>query len=208
MIRKVVFAAVLISLIFAPGALADERFELTPFVGYRFAGDFDNISDPTLTYRAVDVGDSETYGLIFDINMGENAQIELSWSRQDTTLTGKQYSGPNVDLTDTTIDYWHVGGNILFGDSLDDGRGFLTFSIGGTHFSPDAYSGSTQFSFGFGGGGKFYFSDLFGVRVQGKLLSTYVNSSTSWWCAGGCWTVSNPNYLLQAEVDVGLIFRF
>lgn len=208
MLRKLVFAAVLITLTIAPNAFADDKFEVTPFIGYRFGGDFDDIYDPTLTYRAVDISESEAYGLIFDINMGENAQIELSWSRQDTSLTGKQYNGPDVDLTDTTVDYWHIGGNLLFGDSLDDARGFLAFSLGGTHFSPDNFSGETQFSFGFGGGVKFYFSDLFGVRLQGKLLSTYVNSSTDWWCSYNCWTVSTGNYVLQAEIDAGLIFRF
>jgi hypothetical protein len=208
MIRKIIFAAALIAIALAPDALADERFELTPFIGYRFGGDFDNISDPNSQFRSVDVDDSEAYGLIFDINMGENAQIELSWSGQDTTLTGKQYNGPDVDFTDTRIDYWHVGGNLLFGDSLDDGRGFLAFSIGGTHSSPENFSSETQFSFGFGGGAKFYLSDTFGVRLQGKLLSTYINSSTSWWCSFGCWTVNTGNYLLQAEIDAGLIVRF
>jgi hypothetical protein len=208
MIRKIVLTSALIMLAVVPCAIADEKFEFTPFIGYRFGGDFDNINDPNSQFRAVDVGDSEAYGLIFDINMGENAQIELSWARQDTTLTGKQYSGPNVELGDTTIDYWHIGGNLLFGDSLDDARGFLAFSLGGTHFSPQNFSGETDFSFGFGGGVKFYFSDLIGIRLQGKLLSTYINSSTSWWCSYGCWTVSTGNYLVQAEIDAGLIFRF
>jgi hypothetical protein len=208
MMRRAASAAALIAVAFTPGALADDKFEITPFVGYRFGGDFDNLNDPNSRFRAVDVDDSEAYGLIFDINMGESAQIELSWARQDTSLTAKQYSGPNVDLTDTTVDYWHVGGNLLFGDSLDEARGFLAFSIGGTHVSPQDFSGETRFSFGFGGGAKFYLSDLIGIRVQGKLLSTYINSSTSWWCSFGCWTVSTGNYLLQAEIDAGLIFRF
>ena len=208
MIRKIIFVVALIAIAMAPDAVADERFELTPFIGYRFGGDFDNIRDPDGQIRSVDVGDSETYGLIFDINIGENAQIELSWSHQDTDLTAKLFDGSKEDLADATIDFWHVGGNLLFGDSLDDGRGFLSFSIGGTHLSPEGFSSETQFSFGFGGGVKFYFNDTVGVRLQGKLLSTYINSSTSWWCAYGCYTVSHGNYLLQAEVDAGLIVRF
>jgi hypothetical protein len=208
MIRKIVLVAALIALTAVPGAFADDRFEITPFIGYRFGGDFDNINDPNSTIRAVDVDDSEAYGLIFDINMGENAQIELSWASQNTNLTAKQYNGPNVDIGDTRLDYWHIGGNLLFGDSLDDGRGFLTFSLGATYINPADYSSETDFSFGFGGGGKFYFNDTIGVRIQGRLLSTYINSSTSWWCSYGCWTVSTGNYLLQAEIDAGLIFRF
>ena len=208
MIRRIVFAGLLITMVMAPGAFADDRFELTPFIGYRFGGDFDNIRDPNGEIKSVDVGDSEAYGLMFDINMGENTQIELSWSTQNTDLTGRQFNGPNIDFGDTRIDYWHVGGNYVFGDSLDDARGFLTFSIGATHFSPEAFSSETRFSFGFGGGAKFYFNDTIGIRVQGKLLSTYINSSTSWWCSYSCWTVSTGNYLLQAEIDAGLIFRF
>ena len=87
-----------------PAAIADDRFELTPFIGYRFSNSFDNLRDPQNQFRSVDPGDSEAYGLLFDINIGENAQIELSWSTQDTTLVGKQYSGPDVDIADTTID--------------------------------------------------------------------------------------------------------
>ena len=208
MTRRILFVAALIALTVVPGAFADDRFELTPFIGYRFGGDFDNINDPNSQLRAVDVGDSETYGLIFDINMGENAQIELSWSGQSTELTAKQYNGPNVDLGSSRLDYWQVGGNWVFGDSLDDGRGFLNFSLGATYINPEDFSSETQFSIGFGGGAKFYFNDTVGVRVQGRLLSTYINSSTSWWCSYGCWTVSTGNYLLQAEIDAGLIFRF
>jgi len=208
MIRKILLVTALMMLTAVPSAVADDRFEITPFIGYRFGGDFDNINDPNSRIRAVDVEDSEAYGLLFDINLGENGQIELSWASQSTNLTAKQYNGPNVDLGNSRVDYWHIGGNLLFGDSLDDGRGFLTFSIGATNINPDDFSSETDFSFGFGGGMKFYFNDTLGVRLQAKLLSTYINSSSSWWCSYGCWTVTTGNYLLQAEIDAGLIFRF
>jgi len=208
MIRKILLVVALIAIALAPDAVAQDRFELTPFIGYRFGGSFDDINDPNSQITSVDVSDSGAYGLLFDINMSETSQIEVSWSRQDTDMTGKLRDGSKQDLTDTAIDYWHVGGNWLFGDSLDNTRGFVNFTLGATHFSPKEFSSETQFSFAFGGGGKFYFSEVVGIRLQGRLLTTYINSSTSWWCAYGCWAVESGNWLLQAEIDAGLIFRF
>ena len=208
MIRRTIFVVAFIVIAMAPAAVAGERFELTPFIGYRFGGNFDDLHDPDSGISSVDVSDSAAYGLLFDINMGENAQIELSWSRQDTDLTAKLINGPREDLSDSSVEYWHVGGNWLFGDSYDKGRGFVNFSLGATHISPEKFSSETQFSFGFGGGVKYYFSEIIGVRLQGRLLSTYINSSAEWWCAYGCWAVETGNYLFQVELDAGLIFRF
>jgi hypothetical protein len=189
-------------------AMAQDRFELTPFVGYRWGADFD-VQDPDNVFRSLQIDDSGAYGLIFDFNLGEQGQLEFLWNRQETQLQGRTRQGnTRVDITDMDVDYWHVGGNFLFGDDLDDTRGFLNFLLGATHYSPDGFSSETQFSFSFGGGAKFYFSETVGIRVQGRFISTYINSTSQWWCNFGCYTVSVGNYVVQAEVDVGLIFRF
>lgn len=187
---------------------AQDKFELTPFVGYRFGGDFD-VSDPRAVYRSFEIDDSAAYGLMLDINVGENGQVELLWNRQDTELDGQLASNGRLSkVTDLTVDYWHVGGNFLFGDEYDDARGFLNFMAGATHFSPTGFDSETQFSFSFGGGAKFYLSDLIGIRVQARFISTYLNSTSEWFCNPFCYTVSVGNYVVQAEVDAGLIFRF
>lgn len=210
--RKVLLTAIVVTVAFTGVAVAqDQKIEITPFVGYRFNGNFDNIDNrQNPTVQSVSLNDGVAFGFMFDVNLGENAQVEFSWSRQDTTLRARFFNGDRIDVTDLSSDYFHVGGNYLFGDSYDDMRWFVGGSLGATYFDPveAGISGDTQFSFGFQGGFKYFFSDVVGVRVQARLVSTYINSSNGYWCYVWCYYTTYSNYLTDIEVDAGLTLRF
>jgi len=63
----------------------------------------------------------------------------------------------------------------------------------------------SRFSGNIGGGVKYFFSDRIGVRAEGRLYGTYINSDIAWcdplWCYG------TRNELWQFDVAVGLIIR-
>lgn len=210
--RKLALAAVVFMVAVTGVAVAqDQKIEITPFVGYRFNGTFDNVDqrqNPTVS--SVNLTDGLAYGFLFDVNLGENAQVEFSWSRQDSTLQAKFFNGDRETAGDLASNYIHVGGNYLFGDSYDDLRWFIGGSLGATYFDPSesGVSSETQFSFGFQGGFKFFFSDFVGVRVQGRIVSTYINSSDGYWCYFYCFYTTYSNYLTDIEVDGGLVLRF
>lgn len=206
---KIAIAFLLILGATLPSVADDKRIELTPFYGYRFNGSFDDFYDPNGLVRSLDLQDGGVYGLIMDVNMGENAQIELSWSRQETTLRGSLFGGGRVDVTDLDVDYYQVGGNYVFGDDFDDTRGFVGASFGLSYFGPDSrFSSESKFAFAFQGGVKHFFGEGIGIRAQGRLVSTYVNSSPGYWCYVYCYYSSVSNYQVTGEVDLGIVFKF
>jgi len=182
-------------------------WELQPFYGYRFGGDFNKVPSSEIT--DLNISSSDSYGLTLGYAFNDNFELEGIWSRQDTTVRVSFQSDPSEDH-DINVDYYEVGGLLLSGDDLDMKRGFFSFSIGAVTFNPDMLSSETYFTWSIGGGGKFYFNDFIGIRVQGKFLPTYINSNRSGgWCSVyGCYSTYNSNFLTQTEFTVGLIFRF
>jgi hypothetical protein len=182
-------------------------WEVTPFYGYRVGGDFNKIPSSEIT--DIDIRDSASYGLTLGYAFNDNFELEGLWSRQDTTMRVSFQTEPSEDH-DITVEYFHVGGLLLSGDNLDTKRGFFSFSAGVVSFNPDMFSSETYFSWSIGGGGKFYFNDYVGLRLQGRFFPTYINSNSSGgWCSVyGCYSTYNSNWLTQTEFTVGLIFRF
>ena len=61
------------------------RFELTPFVGTRVGGDFDDIETPLIS--EVEIDDGSSFGVVFDVSFGESWQLEILASSQPTELS-------------------------------------------------------------------------------------------------------------------------
>jgi opacity protein-like surface antigen len=181
------------------------RFELTPFVGTRVGGDFDDIETPLIS--EVEIDDGSSFGVVFDVSFGESWQLEILASSQPTELMAEGTISGQVDID---VNHFHVGGAYQFRDSLDSVRPFVAASLGSTQFDPDgALDSESKFSLSLGGGVKYHFNDRLGVRVQGRFTTTEINDDDEVYCDPFvCYVVEDSNFLNQTELSAGLIVRF
>jgi hypothetical protein len=203
--------SVCMALLAVPAAHAQQEtfnFELTPFGGYTFGGDFDD----TDTTASLALDDGANFGLIFDIRESPNTQWEILYSRQATEAdtTGLPVSGPPLDLD---VHYIHGGGTYLFDG--DNARPFLAATIGASHFEPglDSVSSETFFSFSIGVGLHVRPNDRFGIRLEARGFGTLMDSDTDLFCqsdpAGALCAVRVEGTLLwQFQTMAGFVFRF
>ena len=120
--------AVLAFMCLAPayGQQTSQKFELTPFGGYRFGGSFD-LDESEVSY---DIEDSPSFGLIVNFPHRPNTRWEILYSQQSTEA---ELSG--VSTTDAVIDVdlqmLQLGGTYQFeGEKVVP---YLAATLGATH---------------------------------------------------------------------------
>lgn len=153
-----------------PGYIDTGRFELTPFVGYRLEGDFEASDFADVD---VEVDEGAVFGLVFDIPLDQNWQIELLANRQETAFVSDEgLFDPAAELGDVTLTYFHAG--ILFQWGGGQVNPFVTGSIGLAHIQPefDDLDADDRFSTSFGGGVKLFLADNVGLRLEGRWYWT------------------------------------
>ena len=107
-----------------------QKFELTPFYGYRWGGTLKSDAGEFV------VDASGNYGIMFDVAIKPGGYVEFMYSRQDGNVTLKHADGsPDTNPFDLAIEYWHVG---CLHEFLNDGafRPFVVIGLGATHFVP------------------------------------------------------------------------
>ena len=184
------------------------RFELTPFAGYQFGGEFELESSGT----DLELDEAQSFGLIFNMDIDEEKQYEFYYSRQETELDNKGLF-LNEPVLDIDVEYFHAGGTLLFaGDSV---RPYVVGTIGLSRFDPQAsgLDSETFFSFSFGGGAKFFADKRIGMRLEGRFFSTLIDSDTEIFCRSGvdtnfCAVKVDGDLLWQWQAMAGLVFRF
>jgi hypothetical protein len=194
-------------------AMAQNRYELTPFFGIIESGGFKILNQSLVR---LDVESSINWGVTFGRRLNSYMQAELFFSRQENSAINGVLSvkpaGSNgsVRFFGAKVDQYHV--NILyhFGEEGDKWRPYMLAGVGGTTLRPDGPASKTRFSFGVGGGIKRYFTNRLGLRAQIHYVPTYINSTTQGlWCGPyGCYVLDKSNYLKQVEFSGGLIIRF
>ena len=119
-------------------------------------------------------------------------------------------SDPFIELD---IDYLQFGGTYLF-DGINT-RPFIAMTIGVSQFDPQPaeFNSETFFSASFAGGVQLNANKRFGVRLEGRVFTTFVTSSSNIFCssvggAGGCLVQIDGTAVTQWEGRVGLVFRF
>lgn len=183
------------------------QFEITPTVGYRFAGEIENAGDigfPDFD-QDVEVDESATFGVIFDIPLNERWQLELLAKRQDTGFSVDEgLFSPAEDLGDVSIDFFQAG--FLFQGWQGQVQPFIVGTIGLARVTPDfpELDAENYFSGTLGGGVKVFFSQNVGLRFEGR----------------GYWTNLDTDFderydrydsegdLVQGEASAGLIIAF
>ena len=208
MLKRLFIAVVLLGCFtLSPQALlAQSNFELSPFIGYRLGGELDNF-DVNETF---DFDESDSYGVVLDFRVAPGAYVEVLFSSQETEL--EQDSGlffGDLPLFEIDVDYWHVGG--LYQWELGQVIPYVVGTAGITELDPQVpgLSSETRPSIGFGGGVKIMFGDHFGVRLEGRGFTTFIDSDSETFCNNfGCYGFRDTDYLWQFEARGGLVFAF
>jgi len=179
--------------------------EVTPFAGLRFGGAFQD----TNTGNQISLDESGSYGLVLDVDLDPDRQIEIYLSRQSTTLSADGTFTGNP-LFDLTVEYYHVGGLYLIDVQNDRVRPFVSGTLGLTRMNPqgEGLSTETRFSLAIGGGVKLFITDHLGLRLDARGIFTALNSSGTVFCSGGCAISVQSSGFVQGELGAGLVFRF
>jgi hypothetical protein len=212
--RTLFLAGALVALAGAGPTTAQEapppRFELTPYAGYRFGGEF-----------AAETGDAEyeihegdAQGLIFNIKARESGtQWEILYGRQQTEVE-TQASFVGGPLLPIDIDYVHFGGTYLFDRGTT--RPFVALTVGLTRFEPSLSDPEPEnfFSGSLGGGVHLRATQRVGVRLEARVFATFVDTDGAIFCVSGVAQISgcaisiHGEAILQYEVHAGVVFRF
>ena len=210
---SLIYVATLVLVLLAvstPRVAAQYKFEVQPFAGYKFGGGAD-VAGNALGISRINVESSLAYGVTATFNPAENLGLEFLWNRQSTNASGS-YSGGGTYPTKVgvTLDQFH--GDFLFslaghGSKVEP---FVLVGVGATDMH-GAGNSTTRFSFGVGGGVKYFVSKHIGFRAQARYTPTYLYSTNggvwcNWW--GYCWVVPNDHFLQQGDVTGGIVFRF
>ncbi len=200
--KRLALALCLFALPAAAMADGDYRYELTPHVSYHMGGTFET-ANPKLASN-LDVDDGLAYGLIFDIPLSNNLQLELLANTQNSDLfADKGIFGPDIKTIETDITYVHLGLLAQFGRPAVSP--FFVVSAGIASINPKFKGAGTddRFSVSLGGGVKAFFTEHIGMRLDGRFFWTSIDSIHT---SSG--TYDYQNYLSQFQANVGLIFAW
>jgi hypothetical protein len=185
------------------------HFDLTPLSGYRTSVSLP--LDPAVQgSNAKMIFDSDpSYGFAAGMRFHDEDVIEFRWARQDSNT---HLEGSNLIALQqkVTLDQYHgdfTHEYILY-DWPDWARPFVIGSVGATHISGRLNTHFTRFSFGLGGGIKFFVGKHFGFRMQAEWLPIVVNPHAAFYCGGGCVIHIGGTIGSQGEVIAGPLLRF
>jgi len=190
----------------APSFAQTRGVEITPYVGYQAGGSASSF-EGSLSILA-DV----TYGAAVDIRFSPDTTLQFLFNRQDTNVDIRVN-----DLFETirfreglVVDYYHFGGTVEF--PRDKIRPYFVMTIGASRFDLDreGVRDEWRFSMGVGGGFKTHFSDRFGIRVDGRIFPTFVNTDGGFFCTlpGGCLVSITSDFFVQANASFGVFVGF
>src|SRR5262249_45691985 len=185
------------------------RFDLTPLIGYRTSVSALLQPDVQGSDAKVVFDASPSYGLAFGVRLDEESLIEFRWARDDTHFhlenTSQLFTKGRAVLDQFHGDFTR---EYLF-DDYPWARPYVIGSMGATHISASNTTGFTRFSFGLGGGVKFFANRHVGLRVQAEWLPILVEPQVgAFVCGGGCVVHLGGQLSSQGEVTIGPVFRF
>ena len=208
-------AFIFILLLLIPSAAAAQnRFEVSPFVGWRQGNDISDTSG-----IRVDLDSGVAYGFMVDVGITSNVYVEFIYSYRKTNgqLTvppGLPEPGPvgNFDI-EGNIDYYQ-GGVLYQWDirSQPKIKPFIVGTLGAASLrSADGGQSNTRFSLGGGAGVKIMFSRNVGFRGEYRLFSTGTDFTDAggwcdWW--GFCYTFLVDQRFYQSQFSAALTVGF
>jgi hypothetical protein len=213
-----VFVATLSLIVLSPALSAQQQpepkplhFESTPFMGYRTSMNFPVELHVTGTSPRVVLDASPSYGVSFGLRFHEDDLVEIRWARQDSYVHTEDIT-PQPPRQRVILDQFH--GDFSHEYLVEDwgwstwARPFIMASVGATHVSSTPNTTFTRFSFGIGGGVRFYASRHFGFKVQAEWLPVLTDPHVAFICGSGCIVHIGGTLSSQGEVFAGPILRF
>jgi len=191
-------------------AAAQYRFEIQPFAGYKYGGGAD-VGANFRGINRINIESSLAYGATATFNPSSNFGVEFMWNRQPTHAVGELIGGGTYpQKIGATLDQYHGNFLLSFAEHGSKLEPFVIVGAGATNMHGSG-SSTTKFSFGVGGGVKYFATQHLGFRVQARYTPTYLYSTNggvwcNWW--GACWVIPNDHFLQQGDVTAGVIFRF
>ena len=189
-----------------------QKFEATALIGAQINGRLDL---STTTLSGIEVENGMTRGLGFSYQPGKRSAIEFMWTYDNPdTIAQSVEGGPSAKIF--ILDTNRYFGNFLFHFAEHEQptlRPFVLAGLGAITLTParSGVTGITRLGFAVGGGVKYNFSRLFGLRLQAKWSPTYLSTTQGYWCDpawGGCWGVGRNHYLNALDFTAGLTVRF
>jgi hypothetical protein len=185
------------------------RFEVSPFLGYRTSISFPIDPHVQGTNPRVVLDASPSYGAAVGFRINEDDLVELRWARQASYVHTENVE-PAAVRQRILLDQIH--GDFSHEYAIDEWRPwakpFVMASVGATHVSGDPGINFTRFSFGIGGGVRFYASRHLAFKIQAEWLPIFVDPHVAFICGTGCIVHVGGTLSSQGEVIVGPTFRF
>ena len=183
-----------------------DRFELTPFIGYRWGGTI--FADQSFLFNDdVQVASSANLGVTFAMPLGDSGmKLELMANRQSSELeTESGLFEPENEVADIDVTYLHGGLQFPFARSRNATPYFLV-SAGLANLDPkvSGVSDENRFSASAGVGVKIPVSDAMSVKIEGRGYYTSLEEDND---CSFCDYFYNQDFY-QGEVNFGLMFNF
>ena len=185
------------------------RFDFTAYIGYRTSVSFPVEPHVTGTNPRVVVDASPSYGASFGVRLREEDLMEARWARQDSYVRLQEIN-PKPPPGRVILDQFH--GDFSHEPFVEDwpswAKPFVLASVGATHISGSANFNFTRFSFGIGGGVRFYARRHFGFKIQAEWLPVLASPHVTVICGAGCVIHAGGTAASQGEVLAGPMVRF
>lgn len=195
-------AAVTYLLAGTASTLRAQSIEVMPFGGYRFGGDFFELA----AEHSLDEDGAPAAGFVVNVPLSNGLQVEALVTHQSAQVTIPASTFAPALRMRTTVDT--VQGGSLQEFSGGRIRPFMTGMVGLTRYAAGGNS-EIRFTVAAGGGVKLFPLSHLGVRLDGRVYTTFVDAgSTSIACAGGCIAALDVSMVWQAEFTAGVVVRF
>ena len=191
------------------GSVKKLRFDFTPFAGYRTIMNIPIEPHVSGLNPSILLDAGPSYGASFGYWIREDDLVELRWARQSSHIHSVDVAlqPPRQSLV---IDQFHgdFSHEYLVEDWAEWARPFVMGSVGATHASGVNNLNFTRFSFGIGGGIRFYPSRHLGFQIQAEWLPAVMDPQIAFVCGPGCVVNVRAALSSQGEVIIGPVLHF
>jgi hypothetical protein len=185
------------------------RFDFTPFIGYRTSMSLPIEPHVSGTNPSVVLDANPSFGVSFGFRLNEDGLVEIRWARQDSYVHSQDVNPP-IPRQRVILHQFH--GDFSREYTVEEwgpwARPFVLLSVGGTQISNSNDVNFTRFSFGIGGGVRFYPSRHIGFKIQAEWVPVLVDPQGAFICGAGCIVHVGGTASSQGEVLVGPTVRF
>lgn len=204
----------------ASAQVREGTFEISPFAGYLFGGEFERSSTSLFDFE-VETDDDATFGLRVGYNLTDNFEMEFQASRTETEFVTEddELFGPDdeQDFGDLTIDYFMGYGTFNFGRRR--AVPYITVGAGVARLDPDVPGirarKDTRFTASIGIGVKAFVNPHFGFRFDGRGYATSLgdrdDDDDDFFCDDDFFDdcdSDSKDWLTNGEISAGLVFAF